>query len=149
VGCEERDRGSGATEHHRHGPSCNSLIYDNIPPDDQPEFVRCWKLATKQAKAAQTEWENADKLRRDGLPQVPGIGMSRKRDEGEITDPGILAIGVALDKAEELREIAVGARAAAVKNPKLKSEFEAALLEFNKASVELRAAWEAKWRRRK
>ena len=72
--------------------------------------------------------------------------MGRKRDEGEITDPGIVAIGVALDKAEELRAIAAGARAAAVRDPKLKSEFAAALLEFDRARVELRVAWEAKWR---
>ncbi len=33
-------------------------IHDHIPPANQPGFVRCWKLAIKQAKAAQTKWEN-------------------------------------------------------------------------------------------
>lgn len=145
-------------------------IADNIPPARQPEFVRCWKLATKQVKAKQAEWENASRgagdersgvaaspptsppkplPRRDGggLPLIPELAVAQKRKEEKITDPGILAIGVALDKAERLREVALVARAAAVEDPQLRPEFEVALLAFNKANGEVRAAWEAKWRK--
>jgi hypothetical protein len=128
------------------GPKLIQWTRDHIPPADQPEFVACWKLATQQAKAAQAGWEAAG--HRDELPPVPEVGVGRKkqRDERETTDPGIVAIGVALDRAAELRVRAVGARAAAVQNSELKSEFAAALLGFNIALVELSVAWEAKWR---
>lgn len=101
--------------HHGDDPKLVQWIRDHIPPANQPEFVGCWKLATKQVKAAQAGWENAGR-RGEELPPVPEIGLGYKRDIGESTDPGIIAIGVALDKAEELRVRAVETRAAAVLN---------------------------------
>jgi hypothetical protein len=121
-------------------------ISTHIPPIHQPEFMGCWKLATKQVKAAQAEWENAGHPGEE-LPPAPGggVGRMKKRDERETTDPGIVAIGVALDKAEELRVRAVETRAAAVLDPNLESEFMVSLFEFNLARIDLQVAWEAKY----
>jgi hypothetical protein len=66
---------------------------------------------------------------------------------GRLPIRGVVAIGVALDKAGELRTVAVEARAAAVQNPNLISEFAAVLLMFNLSLGDLRMACEAKWRR--
>jgi hypothetical protein len=162
-----------AYNHPGDDPKLAKWISTRIPPADRSEFVGCWKLATKQVKVAQARWENAG--HRGELPPVPEVEMGRrKRNEGTITDPGVTAIGVALDRAEELRAIAVGARArlqpvishnagsaiqsaisdigmsvpgAAALELKLKSEFMVSLFEFNLALVELMVAWEAKWYR--
>ena len=111
------------------GPKLIQWVKAHIPLADYPEFVGSWKLATQQVKAAQVKWEAAG--HRGELPPVPEVGMGRSRDKGVVTDPGLIAIRVALDKVEELRVRAVETRAAAVLNPELKSEFAAALLGFS------------------